>query len=104
MRSGDTVPIRLGVALTGLLTLQAALGLVLRDQYRDPAIIRAAWLGNDRATLLVAVPLLAVALMLVSRGSIRGVLLWLGLRTSLPKDRLQVERMPSKWWPHSTPR
>jgi hypothetical protein len=59
--------------------VQSVLGLLLREQYRDPPWIRAAWFGNDWITLTVAAPLLATALVVARRGSVRGRLLWCGL-------------------------
>jgi hypothetical protein len=58
---------------------QAVLGLTFQAQYRDVPWIKAAWFGNDWVTLLAAVPLLLVALVLARHGSIRGLLLWLGV-------------------------
>lgn len=72
-------PYRLSVALAALMFVQALLGLLFQAQYRDAAWIKAAWFGNDWVTLVVALPLLAVALVLVGRGSMRGLLLWLGM-------------------------
>jgi hypothetical protein len=43
---------------------------------RDAEWAQAAWSGNDLVTLLVAVPLLVMALLLARRGSRRGELLW----------------------------
>jgi len=65
--------------LLAVMGAQAALGLTFQAQYRDVAWIKATWFGNDWVTLLAAVPLLAVALVLARHGSIRGLLLWLGM-------------------------
>lgn len=73
------VPYILTSGLVGLMTLQSALGLLLRAQYRDAEWIRSTWLGNDGFTLAVATPLLVIALVFARRGSARGVLTWLGL-------------------------
>lgn len=61
-----------------LMAVQAALGLLLTEQYRDIEWIKATWFGNDWITLLLAVPLLLVGATLALRGSVRGLLLWLG--------------------------
>ena len=55
------------------------MGLVFQTAYRDVDWIRAAWFGNDWVTFLVAVPLLLTGFVRAAAGSIRGVLLWLGL-------------------------
>jgi hypothetical protein len=73
------VPYILTGALAGLMTVQSALGLLLRAHYRDVEWIRATWLGNDGLTLIVAVPLLVIARAFARRGSTRGMLAWLGL-------------------------
>jgi hypothetical protein len=61
------------------MALQAILGLLLHDQYRDAAWITATWFGNDWFTLVAAVPLVVMALVLAGRDSIRGLLLWVGM-------------------------
>jgi len=68
---------RLSTGLLVLMLTQSITGL-LPDQYRDVDWIKATWVGNDGVTLLVAVPLLLAGIVLASRGSVRGLLLWLG--------------------------
>jgi hypothetical protein len=58
---------------------QSALGLLFPGEYRDADWIKAAWFGNDWITLLVAVPLLVLALGSARHGSRRALLLWLGV-------------------------
>jgi hypothetical protein len=72
-------PLILSSWLAALMAVQSLLGLVLQGQYRDVAWIRATWFGNDLVTLLLVVPLLLVAIALVRRGSMRGLLLWFGV-------------------------
>jgi hypothetical protein len=72
-------PFVLSGALAALMGVQAALGLALPGEYRDPAWIRAVWFGNDWFTLVVATPALAASLWRARRGSPRAHLLWLGL-------------------------
>lgn len=72
-------PYRLSWTLAVLASIQAVLGLVMSEQYRDVEWIKLTWFGNDWVTLLVGVPLMVAALMLARRGSVRGTLLWLGL-------------------------
>jgi hypothetical protein len=62
-----------------LASMASAGGLFWQDLYRDNASIKAAWFGNDLVTLVVVVPLLALALRQVQRGSERAYLVWLGL-------------------------
>ena len=69
----------LSMVLTLLMLAQSSLGLVFDGQYRDVAWIKATWFGNDWVTLLVAVPLGLGAPRLAARGSMRGLLLWLGV-------------------------
>jgi hypothetical protein len=67
------------VVLMNLMLVQASLGLLLPNQYRDADWIRATWYGNDWVTLVAAVPLLSFGILRARRGSIRGRLLVLGL-------------------------
>jgi hypothetical protein len=69
----------LRVALLAVMTGQSVLGLTLPNQYRDSAWITATWFGNDWVTLVVAVPILSVALIRKTAGSIRGSLTCLGV-------------------------
>ena len=69
----------LSAALAALMIVQSVLGLVFAGQYRDVEWIRATWFGNDWVTLVVGAPLLGASLLLARRGSIRGLLLWLGM-------------------------
>ena len=68
-----------GVVLA-LMVVQAALGLAVSGLYPEQTWAVAAFRGNDLVTLLVAAPVLAVA-MLASRGreSSASVLVWLGM-------------------------
>jgi hypothetical protein len=74
-----TAPYVLSAVIAGLMAAQAVLGRLLEGQYRDVTWIRATWFGNDLVTLLLAVPLLVAALVLVRRGSVRALVLWLGV-------------------------
>jgi len=65
--------------LAAVMFVQPLLGLIFREWYRDVDWIKTAWLGNDWITLTVALPLLIVAVLLAKRGSIAGLLLWLGI-------------------------
>jgi hypothetical protein len=69
----------LTATLGGLMLAQAVLGLVFREQYRDVEWIAATWLGNDWATLTIALPLLAASFMSIRRSSGRALLLWMGI-------------------------
>jgi hypothetical protein len=70
---------RMTLLLVSLLLMQALLGLLLPDQYRDADWIKAAWYGNDWITLVGAVPLLWLGIVRERRGSLRGLLLVLGM-------------------------
>jgi hypothetical protein len=70
---------RLTLALMTLMFVQASLGLLLPDQYRDAEWIRATWYGNDWITLVGAVPLLWIGKCNAARGAVRGLLLLLGI-------------------------
>ena len=72
-------PYILSAVLAALMVLQSVLGRTFPGQYRDVEWIRATWFGNDWITLVVGVPLLVASLVLARRGSIRGLLLWLGM-------------------------
>jgi hypothetical protein len=65
--------------VAGLMLLASAWGLIVDDLYRDGAWGREAFRGGDAVTLLIAVPLLAVALALSTMGSARGQVLWIGM-------------------------
>ena len=79
MQEGLKVSFALSAAVAVLMGTQSVAGLALQGQYRDVEWIRATWFGNDWVTLVVALPLLVVALALARRGSVRGQLLWLGM-------------------------
>ena len=69
----------LSIVLGALMAVQAALGLAYPAQYVDADWIKLTWFGNDWVTLVVAVPLLFVGLTGAGRGSVRRVLVWLGV-------------------------
>jgi len=73
------VPYILSAALGALMVAQSVLGLIFPGQYRDVEWIRLTWLGSDWVTLVMGVPLLVASVLLAQRGSIRGLLLWLGM-------------------------
>lgn len=52
-----------------LAAVAAAGGFLLRGLYRDNLFVTSAWRGNDIVTLVIAVPVLVVALLLSSRDS-----------------------------------
>lgn len=69
---------RMSVVVVLLMAVQAITGLAFPELYRDEGFVGETWFGNDWVTLVLAVPLLAVALLLERRGSVRGRLLWFG--------------------------
>ncbi|MFB6354043.1 MAG: hypothetical protein ABEJ92_08145 [Halobacteriales archaeon] len=65
----------------GIVVLGAAAtlsGLLVEGFYRDPAALRVQAYGQDLVTLAVVLPALLVGYRYATRGSLRGVLLWLG--------------------------
>src|SRR6186997_523856 len=70
---------RLSTVLLAVMLTQAITGLAFQTAYRDVEWIRATWFGNDWVTLIVAAPLLFIGLARTAVGSVRGLLLWLGL-------------------------
>lgn len=62
-----------------LALIAAAGGLLIDDLYRDNQLVTLTWFGNDWVTLVVAVPILVIALMLSAHGSQRAQLVWLGM-------------------------
>ena len=61
-----------------LMIVASAGGLLINGLYRDNLLVTSGWYGNDLVTLLVATPVLVVALILSMRGSQRAQLVWLG--------------------------
>lgn len=59
--------------------MASAGGVAISGLYRDNALVTAGWYGNDLVTLVVALPLLVVAMILSARGSARAQLVWLGM-------------------------
>jgi hypothetical protein len=69
----------LSALIAVLMALASLGGLFLHGLYRDNTWSTAAYRGTDLATLLLAVPVLAVALVLARRGSDGARLVWLGV-------------------------
>lgn len=69
----------LSVVLLLLMATASLSGLLVDGLYRDNLLVRAAWEGNDLVTLLLAVPLLAIATFAAHRGGARALLAWMGL-------------------------
>lgn len=70
---------RLSVWLPLLAALASAAGLFAPGFYRDSPYLKTLWRGNDAVTLFVIVPALILSLWAYRRGSLRGLLLWMGL-------------------------
>jgi hypothetical protein len=73
----------LSTMIAVLATIASAGGLFVDGLYRDNAFVTSTWLGTDLVTLVVAIPLLIVAMFLASRGSARAYLVWLGVLDSM---------------------
>lgn len=69
----------LSIIVLILAAAASAGGLMLPGLYRDNALVAAAMRGNDLITLVIAVPLMILSLIQVQRGSVRAVLVWMGL-------------------------
>ena len=65
----------LTVALTAAVS---AVGLLNPQVYRDNLLVASGWRGNDLITLVVATPVLALAVLTAARGSLRAELVRLG--------------------------
>jgi len=70
---------RLSVAVVLLMALSSGAGLFAHDLYRDNALVAARWYGSDLVTLVVATPLLGIALLGTWGGSRRALLVWMGM-------------------------
>lgn len=70
---------QLSILIAVLAAISSLGGLLLSGLYRDNLFVTSAWKGNDLVTLVIAVPALAVALVLAARGSGRATLIWIGL-------------------------
>ncbi|PIG94919.1 hypothetical protein [Gloeocapsopsis sp. IPPAS B-1203] len=64
----------LSLIIAILTFVAAAGGLVIQDLYRDNLFVTSGWFGNDLVTLVVAFPILVIALILSARGSQRAQL------------------------------
>ena len=78
-RTAFTVGWYLSVVLLVLMIAAALAGLLVDGIYSDTDDVVAALRGADIVTLLLASPVLALALWLVRRGDVRGHLLWLAM-------------------------
>ena len=75
-----TRPYLIASALTLILAvLSAGVGLLVPGFYRDAEVLLPQLYGQDLLTLVVAVPVLAVALYYARQGSLRGYVVWLGV-------------------------
>jgi hypothetical protein len=69
----------LSILVIALATIASAGGLIFNDLYNDNDFVKAAWFTNDLITLIVAVPMLAISLWFVRRGSLHWHLVWMGM-------------------------
>lgn len=69
----------LAAAVVALMAVTSAAGLFVGGFYTDATWARSAFRGNDLATLAVATPILAVALALSVRGSLRARIVTIGM-------------------------
>ncbi|WP_254769444.1 hypothetical protein [Salinilacihabitans rarus] len=62
-----------------LATIATTVGLFVPGFYRDAPVLLPQVYGQDLLTLVVALPVFAVALYYAARGSLRGYVVWLGV-------------------------
>lgn len=73
-------PYLLASVVTLVLTISATVvGLFVPEFYRDSSVLLPQMYGQDLLTLVVAVPVLAIALYFAYRGSMRGYIVWIGV-------------------------
>jgi hypothetical protein len=72
------VPLALSAVILALIALASFAGLFFDGLYRDNTWTTSQFRGADLIRLVVAVPLFAGAIYFTTRGSIRGLLVWLG--------------------------
>jgi hypothetical protein len=72
------VPLALSAVILALIGLASFAGLFFDGLYRDNTWTTSQFRGADLIRLVVAVPLFAGAIYFTTRGSIRGLLVWLG--------------------------
>lgn len=71
-------PLVLSGIVLALVAVASFAGLFADGLYRDNLWVTSQWRGADFIRLFVAVPLFAGAIYLTRRGSVRGMLVWLG--------------------------
>lgn len=67
------------IATLVLTVVATVVGLFVPGFYRDDPVLLPQVYGQDLLTLVVAVPVLVIALYSASRGSLRGYVVWLGV-------------------------
>jgi len=67
------------VLTLALAAVASAAGLFVSGLYRDPEVLAVQAYGQDLLTLLVALPVLAITLVVTRRGSRRAYVVWLGV-------------------------
>lgn len=69
----------LSIIIALLAAIASAGGIWIINLYNDNDFVITAWRSNDKVTLFVVVPLLLTSIYLSWRGSIRWLLIWMGL-------------------------
>lgn len=69
----------LSAAIAALMVAASVLGIVVDDLYQEDAWAREAFRGGDIVTLGVVVPVLILALVQARRGSVRAMVVWIGV-------------------------
>ncbi len=78
MDTGFRTAIRLSVILAFFAIIASVGGLTWSELYRDSESIKAVWFVNDLITLILAVPLLLVAMIYSLKDSLKAQLVWIG--------------------------
>lgn len=74
-----TTTVLASLATVVLALVATVVGLTVPGFYRDAPVLLPQVYGQDLLTLLVALPVLVVALALARKGSLRGYVVWLGV-------------------------
>ncbi len=70
--------VKLSLTLALIAVIASLGGLFLIDLYRDSDTIKAVWFVNDLITLVLAVPILLLAVYYAQKGSLKAQLIWIG--------------------------
>lgn len=72
-------PLILSMIVMGLIAIASIAGVLTESLYRDNLWVTSQLRGADFVRMILVVPLFAGAIYLTARGSVRGLLVWLGM-------------------------